>query len=254
MAPRFAGGRLLSKPTRLDALGRSNRVGFFFAFGEDWIEMKTDEQLKKDVILELRWEPTVTSTNIDVATSNGVVTLSGTVPHYAEKRAAERATQRVEGVKAIAEELEVNLIGVHKRADEDIAKAVVSSLDWHIWVPSQVQATVENGWVTLTGSVKWGYERDSAVDAVRFLSGVNGVTNNITLNPSVRPTEVKDAIEKALKRDAEIDAENIDVSADGGKVTLGGSVCSWDEREEAGAAAWNAPGVTAVENNIAVLY
>jgi osmotically-inducible protein OsmY len=216
--------------------------------------MKTDAQLKNDVTEELRWEPTVTSTAVTVAARDGVVTLSGSVPYYAEKLAAERAAQRVLGVKAIAEELEVSLFGEHKRNDTDIATAVVTALGWHVGVPSSVQATVENGWVTLTGSAMWGFERDAAENAVRYLSGVKGVSNDIVLKPSVQANEVKGAIEKALTRDAEVDAKHIKVSANGGKVTLSGTIPTWNEKRGAGSAAWSAPGVTEVENDLVVSY
>ena len=219
-------------------------VGFFSPLAMRGFEMKTDVQLKNDVIEELKWEPTISSTNINVVTNNGVVTLSGTVPHYAEKAAAEQAAQRVEGVKAIAEELEVHTVAIHK--DSEIAQAVVTSLEWHVWVPKHVQATVENG------CVQWEYQHTSTRSGASHLSGAIGVSNNITLAPSAQPTAIKDAIEKALMRDAEIDAENIDVSADGGKVTLTGTVTSFNEREEAETAVWRAPGVTSVENNLAV--
>lgn len=216
--------------------------------------MKTDAQLKSAIQDEIRWEPTISSKDIEVATKDGIVTLTGSVPNYAEKWAAEKAVQRVEGVKAIAEELEVNPSGIHKRSDSDIAQSVVSSLSWHVWVPSEVQATVQNGWVTLTGNVSWEFQRSSAADSVRFQPGVRGVSNNITLKSVVKPTEVKESIEKALKRDAGIDAQNIGVTASGSKVTLSGKIRSWHEREEAASAAWGTPGVTEVENNLAISY
>jgi len=214
--------------------------------------MKTNDQLRDDVVKELEWEPSVTTSNITVTTDKGVVTLRGSVPYYAEKGSAEKAVQRVAGVKAIAEELDVNPSGVNERDDTEIAKAVVNCLKWHVWVPSKVQAIVEKGFVTLTGNVTWEYQRNSAADAIEYLPGVKGVFNNISLESDVKVTMVKDAIEKALKRNAEIDAKNIKVSAEGGKVTLTGTAETWSERQEAGSAAWGTPGVVEVNNALVV--
>ena len=214
--------------------------------------MKTDEILQIEVSQELKCEPSLNSSDVSISAVDGIVTLSGSVPHYADKQIAEGATRRVKGVRAIVEKLEVNLSGVHTRPDGDVAQAVVNSLRWHVFVPSVVQATIEDGWVTLNGSVAWEFQRQSAEESVQFLYGVRGVTNSIELKPTVHASEVKQAIESALTRNAEIDAAHVIVNATGSQVVLGGTVRTWEERRQAATAAWSIPGVTSVKNDLAV--
>ena len=216
--------------------------------------MKTDAQLQKDVMDEIKWEPSATGAHIGVSTVKGVVTLTGTVGSFAEKWAVERAASRVDGVKSIAEEIQIKPSGIHLKTDSEIAAIAAKSLESHVWVPTNVQAVVHNGCVTLKGDVNWEFQQKAAMDSVRYLAGVKGVSNEINVKPTAQPQAVKDLIEQALVRSAEVDARTVRVAAEGGVVTLSGSVSSWGEKCQAGAAAWNAPGVNSVRNEITVVY
>ncbi|MFI5399113.1 MAG: BON domain-containing protein [Candidatus Binatia bacterium] len=215
--------------------------------------MKTDAELQNDVMNALKWEPSIKAAEIGVGVKDGVVTLSGNVDHYYEKSAAERVAARVFGVKAVAEEIQVRLPGSLKRSDEEIAGAASNALEWNASVPhDRVKVQVQDGVVTLSGQVDAWYQKNQAENAVRYLMGVKLVNNHITIKPAVKPLDVKDKIVSAFQRNALIDARRIRIEAHGGKVTLRGSVHSWVERAEAQAAAWAAPGVTEVENDIIV--
>jgi osmotically-inducible protein OsmY len=216
--------------------------------------MKSDAQLKKDVLSELEWDASVDASHVGVTVKDGVVTLTGHLDSFAEKHAAERAAQRVLGVKAVAVELDVRLGAGTKRSDAEIAAAVESALRWHSLVPEdRIKVMVEKGWVTLSGELDWDYQRNYAMKAVRPLTGVVGVNNEMTVKPQVTPADITQRIQGALERQADREAKSIEVIVSGHSVTLKGQVHSWAERTAAQGAAWSAPGITSVVNQLRVV-
>jgi osmotically-inducible protein OsmY len=212
----------------------------------------TDDSVRENVLSELKWDPRISSENdIAVAVKDKVVTLSGFVPTFWDKDAAERAAKRVYGVKAVANDISVKPLW--QRTDPEIARDAIQQLERHISIPyDKIKVSVRNGWVTLEGTVDRELQKKLAHSAVKKLKGVTGITNNITTKPKITPGQVKDKIEDALRRSAELDARRIRVEVKDGTVTLHGRVRSWAEREEAERAAWSSPGTTVVENEIVV--
>jgi osmotically-inducible protein OsmY len=214
----------------------------------------TDRDLKQHVQSALDWDPSVDATDIGVSAHEGVVTLRGYVRTFAEKQTAERVALHVFGVQGVANDLDVRLPTSYERTDTEIAQAALTALAWTSGVPAgSVSVTVADGWVTLNGTVPWQYQKDIAGRAVRDLFGVKGVINSIVVEPRVKPTDVRERIEAAFRRSAEVDARRINVNASDGKVVLSGNVRSFAERQEAERAAWAAPGVTLVEDRLLIV-
>ncbi|MCU1337983.1 MAG: Transport-associated protein [Bryobacterales bacterium] len=218
------------------------------------VATNVDQQLHEKVLHELQWDPEIPPPVVDqiaIAVKDGVVTLSGVVPSYWIKDEAEQAVKRVHGVRAVANDLEVK--PDLASTDAEIAHNAVRALESHLFIPSdRIKVTVKNGWVTLEGDVRWQFQKRLAESAIKKLKGVTGITNNIEVRPKVSPSQVQEAVVKALLRSAEVDARRISVDVEGTTVKLYGSVRSWAEKQEAEHAAWSAPGITAVENHIEV--
>lgn len=212
-----------------------------------------DRTLRQDIIDELDFEPSIDSSNIGVAVEDGIATLSGHVASYAQKTTVESVISRVKGVKGIAEEIEVRYPGEVGTSDDEIAKRAVSLIKWSSVVPAdKVQVKVQKGWVTLTGTLEWSYQKVGAADVLRHLEGVTGIANMIELKPRVSKVDVKKHIEDALKRSAQVEANGIRVNVAGGKVTLEGNVKAWHERGVAEQAAWATSGVSVVDDRLTI--
>ena len=215
--------------------------------------MKTDSEIERDVKAELGWNPDLKSTDIAISVKDGVVTLAGFVPRYIDKYEAEKAAKRVAGVLAVANDIEIRLPAVDERPDPEIAREVVTALKNQLpFSHERIKAVVRDGWVTLEGDVEWQYQRLTAERAVRPLKGVKGIINDIKTKPRVEPSDIKQKIQEAFRRSAEVDANQITVETSGGEVILKGKVRSWIERDEAERVAWRAPGVTKVDDRIVV--
>ena len=217
--------------------------------------MKSDNDLQQDVLDEIEWRTTLAPSEVGVSVKDGVVTLSGSVSSYYKKRSAELAAEKVAGVKAIVQDMEVDLPGSSVRSDEDIAKAAYDALRWHTNIPDEkIEIVVNDGWIKLEGEVDWSYQKTAARQAVEDLTGVYGVINDIKIKPHVKVEDINRRIQSAFARHASLDANHIHVDVEGGKVTLKGKVRSYVEKRDAEDAAWIAPGVTSIDDRLEISY
>jgi osmotically-inducible protein OsmY len=215
--------------------------------------MKSDFQIQKDVMDELKWDPFISISEIGVSVKNGVVTLSGHVDTYSKKLAAEKAAKKVAGVKAVAEELTVGISPSYRKTDSEIAAAVISALKWHSAVQDEkIKITVEDGTVKLEGEVDWEYQRNNVKTAIENLTGMRSVLDLIMVKPRITPTDIQQKISSAFHRSATIDAGKLTAEVIGSKVVIHGKVRSFMEKEDVERAVWNAPGVTSVESKIQI--
>lgn len=215
--------------------------------------MKTDLELQKDVQDELKWEPKLRGSEIGVSAHNGIITLTGIVDRYTKKIAAEKAAERVAGVKIIAQEIEVRISKAGKKSDTEIAKAILESFKWNSEIPEDsIKLRVENGWVFIEGEVEWQYQKDLIREAIEPIQSVKGISNYVTIQPKLESSIIKENIRKALLRNAAIEANNIKLEITDKKVILKGTVHSWFEKNEIEKAAWSAPGVEVVEDDLII--
>ena len=216
---------------------------------------KSNEELQKDVMAAIKWEPLLHAAEIGVTAQNGIVTLTGTVNSYAKKMEAEAAAKNVAGVNILVEKITIEYSGASTHTDNDVAREIMAAFKWNWEVPSDVvKVSVENGWVTLEGTMEWNYQKEAAQKAVKHLAGVKGVTNLIEINSSIKDHVEKTAIERAIQRNWSVSDQDINVSVSGNRVTLTGTVDSIFQKDKAAHLAWQAPGVWTVDNELVVDY